>query len=183
MCSFNASFSSSYSSCQNHYLSHPLKSPLPFIRSFTLPRNTKKKSSASVWPLFCALNNQPLQYRNVGDSDLNISEITLGTVCHLFLLHSNKIKGTTLLLLLLFLPSFSFWLVPRCRFQMTFGEQNTEKEAHDILNYAFDRGINALDTAEAVRLFFIFICICRVCLDVAEVFQFFILFLLFISPL
>ncbi|XP_052731445.1 uncharacterized protein LOC108324964 isoform X2 [Vigna angularis] len=32
---------------------------------------------------------------------------------------------------------------------MTFGEQNTEKEAHDILNYAFDRGINALDTAEA----------------------------------
>jgi len=33
---------------------------------------------------------------------------------------------------------------------MTFGEQNTEKEAHDILNYAFENGINALDTAEAV---------------------------------
>ncbi|XP_045808879.1 protein tas isoform X2 [Trifolium pratense] len=32
---------------------------------------------------------------------------------------------------------------------MTFGEQNTEKESHDILNYAFDNGINALDTAEA----------------------------------
>ncbi|XP_020222273.1 uncharacterized protein LOC109804820 isoform X2 [Cajanus cajan] len=32
---------------------------------------------------------------------------------------------------------------------MTFGEQNTEKEAHDILHYAFDRGINALDTSEA----------------------------------
>lgn len=57
---------------------------------------------------------------------------------------------------------------------MTFGEQNTEKEAHDILNYAFDRGINALDTAEAVRFVLpIFICICHVCLDVAEVFQFF----------
>ncbi|XP_047176746.1 protein tas-like [Vigna umbellata] len=102
---------SSSSSCKNHSLCHPLKTPLPLVRSFTLPRNTKKKRSASVWPLFCALNNQPLQYRNLGDSDLNISEITLGT--------------------------------------MTFGEQNTEKEAHDILNYAFDRGINALDTAEA----------------------------------
>lgn len=33
---------------------------------------------------------------------------------------------------------------------MTFGEQNTEKESHDILSYAFERGINALDTAEAV---------------------------------
>ncbi|KAK9991804.1 hypothetical protein SO802_026789 [Lithocarpus litseifolius] len=32
---------------------------------------------------------------------------------------------------------------------MTFGEQNTEKEAHEILSYAAERGINALDTAEA----------------------------------
>ncbi|GMY27127.1 protein tas [Fagus crenata] len=32
---------------------------------------------------------------------------------------------------------------------MTFGEQNTEKEAHEILSYAIERGINALDTAEA----------------------------------
>uniref|UniRef100_A0A7N0V6R8 NADP-dependent oxidoreductase domain-containing protein n=1 Tax=Kalanchoe fedtschenkoi TaxID=63787 RepID=A0A7N0V6R8_KALFE len=32
---------------------------------------------------------------------------------------------------------------------MTFGEQNTEKEAHDMLNYAIERGINTLDTAEA----------------------------------
>lgn len=32
---------------------------------------------------------------------------------------------------------------------MTFGEQNTEKEAHEQLNYAFDNGINILDTAEA----------------------------------
>ncbi|KAG4917184.1 hypothetical protein AAZX31_02G005200 [Glycine max] len=98
-------------------LSQSLKpSSLPLIHSFTLPRNTiRKKNGASVRPLFCALNNNnnntALQYRTLGDSDLNISEITLGT--------------------------------------MTFGEQNTEKEAHDILNYAFDRGINALDTAEA----------------------------------
>ncbi|XP_022760274.1 uncharacterized protein LOC111306721 isoform X1 [Durio zibethinus] len=52
-----------------------------------------------------------LQYRKLGDSDLQISEITLGT--------------------------------------MTFGEQNTEKEAHEMLSYAFEHGINALDTAEA----------------------------------
>ncbi|XP_059448396.1 uncharacterized protein LOC132179658 [Corylus avellana] len=32
---------------------------------------------------------------------------------------------------------------------MTFGEQNTEKEAHEMLSYAVERGINALDTAEA----------------------------------
>jgi len=53
---------------------------------------------------------------------------------------------------------------------MTFGEQNTEKEAHDILGYAFERGINALDTAEAVSFVLpIFICICH---DVAEMFRF-----------
>ncbi|KAL5217530.1 hypothetical protein ABZP36_018214 [Zizania latifolia] len=51
-----------------------------------------------------------LQYRKLGDSDLLISEVTLGT--------------------------------------MTFGEQNTEKEAHDILSYSFDQGVNILDTAE-----------------------------------
>ncbi|GJN24069.1 hypothetical protein PR202_gb11782 [Eleusine coracana subsp. coracana] len=36
--------------------------------------------------------------------------------------------------------------------QMTFGEQNTEKEAHDMLSYSFDQGINILDTAEIVIL-------------------------------
>lgn len=51
-----------------------------------------------------------LHYKKLGDSDLVISEITLGT--------------------------------------MTFGEQNTEKEAHDMLAYSFEQGINALDTAE-----------------------------------
>ena len=35
-------------------------------------------------------------------------------------------------------------------FQMTFGEQNTEKEAHEMLSYSFDYGINIIDTAEAV---------------------------------
>nr|GEX01788.1 protein NADP(H)-dependent aldo-keto reductase [Tanacetum cinerariifolium] len=51
-----------------------------------------------------------MNYNQVGDSDLTVSEITLGT--------------------------------------MTFGQQNTEKEAHEILSYAFENGINTLDTAE-----------------------------------
>jgi aryl-alcohol dehydrogenase-like predicted oxidoreductase len=31
---------------------------------------------------------------------------------------------------------------------MTFGEQNTEAEAHSQLDYALERGINFIDTAE-----------------------------------
>ncbi|XP_027366368.1 uncharacterized protein LOC113872766 isoform X1 [Abrus precatorius] len=107
------SFASSSSSCC-HKLSHPLKPSSLLNHSITLPRirnRTKKSTSVIVRPLFCALNDVALQYRKLGDSDLNVSEITIGT--------------------------------------MTFGEQNTEKEAHDILNYAFHRGINALDTSEA----------------------------------
>ncbi|CAM6098184.1 unnamed protein product [Calypogeia fissa] len=54
---------------------------------------------------------QTLQYKKLGDSDLVISEITLGT--------------------------------------MTWGNQNTMKEGQEQLAYAFDHGINILDTAEA----------------------------------
>lgn len=39
--------------------------------------------------------------------------------------------------------------------QMTFGEQNTEKEAHELLSYSFESGINAIDTAEVVSCRFI----------------------------
>ncbi|KAL2620979.1 hypothetical protein R1flu_001184 [Riccia fluitans] len=53
---------------------------------------------------------QALEYRKLGDSDLLISEITLGT--------------------------------------MTWGQQNTEQEAHEQLSYAWDQGINILDTSE-----------------------------------
>ena len=35
-----------------------------------------------------------------------------------------------------------------CLGTMTFGEQNTEAQAHSQLDYAFERGINFLDTAE-----------------------------------
>jgi len=35
-----------------------------------------------------------------------------------------------------------------CLGTMTFGNQNTEAEAHNQLDYAFERGINFIDTAE-----------------------------------
>lgn len=35
-----------------------------------------------------------------------------------------------------------------CLGTMTWGQQNTEKEAHEQLSYAWDQGINFLDTAE-----------------------------------
>ncbi|RUM83505.1 MAG: NADP(H)-dependent aldo-keto reductase, partial [Candidatus Thioglobus sp.] len=51
-----------------------------------------------------------MQYNQLGDSDLKVSNICLGT--------------------------------------MTFGQQNTEKEAHQQLDYAIDQGVNFIDTAE-----------------------------------
>lgn len=35
-----------------------------------------------------------------------------------------------------------------CLGTMTWGQQNTEEEAHQQLNYAFENGINFIDTAE-----------------------------------
>ncbi|KAH7856861.1 hypothetical protein Vadar_006344 [Vaccinium darrowii] len=95
-----------------------LHSTLPFPSSPNARTRTKpyspflnnKKTTTAIVNVIRA-DKGALQYRKLGDSDLNISEITLGT--------------------------------------MTFGQQNTEKEAHEILSYAFDNGINALDTAEA----------------------------------
>lgn len=51
-----------------------------------------------------------MKYNRLGDSELNVSEITLGT--------------------------------------MTFGEQNTQAEAHQQLDFAVSQGINFIDTAE-----------------------------------
>ena len=51
-----------------------------------------------------------MKYRKLGNSDIDVSVICLGT--------------------------------------MTFGEQNTEKEAHEQLDYAFSKGVNFIDTAE-----------------------------------
>jgi aryl-alcohol dehydrogenase-like predicted oxidoreductase len=53
---------------------------------------------------------QTMEYRRLGDSDLKVSAICLGS--------------------------------------MTFGQQNTEAEAHEQLDYAFGQGINFVDTAE-----------------------------------
>jgi hypothetical protein len=51
-----------------------------------------------------------MEYRRLGDSDLLVSAICLGT--------------------------------------MTFGQQNSLAEAHGQLDYAFERGVNFIDTAE-----------------------------------
>ncbi|KAL1330236.1 hypothetical protein HN51_047399 [Arachis hypogaea] len=105
-CSFSFPNSSSFVMARS--LSQPLAPSMPLI---SIPSTTRTRST--LRHLVCACHGQKnaLEYRKLGDSDLNISEITLGT--------------------------------------MTFGEQNTEKESHGILSYAFENGINALDTAEA----------------------------------
>ena len=37
-------------------------------------------------------------------------------------------------------------------FQLTFGEQNTENQAHDILAYSLDQGVSILDTTDIVSI-------------------------------
>ncbi|CAL5395220.1 unnamed protein product [Camellia sinensis] len=111
--------------CNNHsrsiprrYLSlSPSPSSSPSPSPSPSPNVRRRKSSLSSNNTITAIltpkqaQKSALQYKKLGDSDLLISEITLGT--------------------------------------MTFGEQNTEKEAHEMLSYAFENGINALDTSEA----------------------------------
>lgn len=46
------------------------------------------------------------------------------------------------------LPNTNLEVSDICLGTMTFGNQNTEAEAHSQLNYAFERGINFIDTAE-----------------------------------
>ncbi|KAG9153287.1 hypothetical protein Leryth_024080 [Lithospermum erythrorhizon] len=78
--------------------------------NFSKNAPTKRKYYATAIMSSKQSHKNALKFNKLGDSHLNISEITLGT--------------------------------------MTFGEQNTEKEAHDMLNYAFENGVNALDTSE-----------------------------------
>ncbi|KAK9288292.1 hypothetical protein L1049_016743 [Liquidambar formosana] len=115
-----ASSTSTTSSTLNAFLcnSRTSSSRRCFTRPVTSsPSNARttsmRRRSSSLKTPICAVHGEKsaLQYRKLGDSDLQISEITFGT--------------------------------------MTFGEQNTEKEAHEMLSYAIERGINALDTAEA----------------------------------
>ncbi|XP_028097690.1 uncharacterized protein LOC114297450 isoform X1 [Camellia sinensis] len=107
--------------CNNHSRSIPRRylslSPSPSSSPSPSPNVRRRKSSLSSNNTITAIltpkqaQKSAFQYKKLGDSDLLISEITLGT--------------------------------------MTFGEQNTEKEAHEMLSYAFENGINALDTSEA----------------------------------
>lgn len=46
------------------------------------------------------------------------------------------------------IPNTNIKVSKICLGTMTFGQQNTEKEAHDQLNYALDQGVNFIDTAE-----------------------------------
>ncbi len=46
------------------------------------------------------------------------------------------------------IPNTNIKVSKICLGTMTFGEQNTESEAHEQLNYAVDKGINFIDTAE-----------------------------------
>ena len=46
------------------------------------------------------------------------------------------------------LPNTDIKVSKICLGTMTFGEQNTEDDAHEQLNYAIDQGINFIDTAE-----------------------------------
>jgi hypothetical protein len=75
-CSFFSPSSSDVASL-SHSLTPSLSLSLPFPTRTTLLR---RRTGSSVKPLVCAAINNPLQYRKLGDSDLNISEITLGTV-------------------------------------------------------------------------------------------------------
>ena len=46
------------------------------------------------------------------------------------------------------LPNTNIKVSKICLGTMTFGEQNTETEAHEQLNYAIEQGVNFIDTAE-----------------------------------
>jgi len=46
------------------------------------------------------------------------------------------------------LPNTNIKVSKICLGTMTFGEQNTEKEGHEQLDFAMDKGVNFVDTAE-----------------------------------
>jgi len=46
----------------------------------------------------------------------------------------------------------AIFVSPICLGSMTWGEQNTEQDGHAQLDYAFDRGVNFIDTAESYSI-------------------------------
>uniref|UniRef100_A0ACD5W7U5 Uncharacterized protein n=1 Tax=Avena sativa TaxID=4498 RepID=A0ACD5W7U5_AVESA len=92
------------------FVATPSSSYSNTVSGLTARRSQRWQGRRGVRSQVRAQAQSGLQYNKLGDSDLLVSEITLGT--------------------------------------MTFGEQNTEKEAHEMLSYSYDQGINILDTAE-----------------------------------
>lgn len=91
--------------CQSAALRAPRRAPRAGLRASAV-KGADKATVTSVPDL-----DNGMEMRQLGDSDLVVSEVCLGT--------------------------------------MTWGEQNTEAEAHEQLDAAFDRyGINFIDTAE-----------------------------------
>jgi hypothetical protein len=84
--------------------------------------------------------NSQLVFRNVASAFVNFISIGARLITGIVFLNPRFV-------------GLFFILQMYLMFQMTFGEQNTEKEAHEMLSYAVERGINALDTAEAVSSF------------------------------
>ena len=46
------------------------------------------------------------------------------------------------------IPNTNIKVSKLCLGSMTWGQQNTEKEGHEQMDYAFEKGINFIDTAE-----------------------------------
>ncbi|GLJ53894.1 hypothetical protein SUGI_1151270 [Cryptomeria japonica] len=102
-CSFNAILNSASSN-----VGYSLRNGSQNFKCIPFVEVRRKRRVVQVTA--AVMSKTSLEYKKLGDSELLISEITLGT--------------------------------------MTWGNQNTEKEAHQQLSYAFDQGINILDTAE-----------------------------------
>ena len=47
------------------------------------------------------------------------------------------------------IPNTTIKVSKICLGTMTFGEQNSEQDGHQQLNYAVEQGVNFIDTAEA----------------------------------
>ena len=49
------------------------------------------------------------------------------------------------------LPHTNIKVSTICLGTMTFGRQNTEKDGHEQIDYALERGVNFIDTAECIQ--------------------------------
>ena len=85
-----------------------------------------------------------LRVRQLGDSDLMVgdSRQRLDSSQYCYMVYVLKwFMGV-------YFASISMQVPEICLGTMTWGQQNTEKEAHEQLSYALDCGVNFMDTAE-----------------------------------